>query len=800
MRCLIAISTLLFNAFSIAEFQYAAITVRENQPPDYIPQAIYSNNPQVQSYQLKLENADQGLFEIKTEHSTFYKKGNGFQGRIAITKSLDRETKAQYSFEVEAQDQKGRMVETTQLIIQVLDENDNKPIIQNTIGQTYDVKESTSGYQVLTLSVTDLDKNDHIYGKKGFVFKQPRNLIKVGLDNSEEVIQDNEVKNYFEMTKTGILKATGLSKIDAEQVKKFYMDLQVRDGGAGDGVWKKHDSDIYRAEVNVVDKNDNKPKFTKQQTFTVKELSLKDFFIGNITIEDKDITAENRESDYKVLTDSDKFKIIANSEKETVGKLMVANENLIDFESLPIGKKYYDIQIEASNRVPSSSGIYKVGKTIRIQVEDENECPVFESLEEEIHTTTENKPEDLKTIEIKAEDKDSLTVGNPPRKQSVTYELVNDIRNYFSINSETGVIKQKKAVDREAAGVNRNSDPAHYTIQVKVCDDFMPKACCSKNVTLNILDENDNAPQFYSDNEEFKQSQTVGVCYDISSKYERKIINDVEWYDLKSEVMIADQDGLEFGKPFKIGMAEGESHSEDFMLVKDESYQVSGNKEKYVLMTKLYRLPYGEGTGIALRVNMADKGGQEATRVLNINTCNCPGSQYSCEEQLVGAAGTNTWVVLVIIILLIFIGMIVIIVLVWSHQRNKKGDRLIPMEGDHNPGTIIHYPVDNEDKNSDIEFNDIQPYTRKPKPVPGPDPADVSEFIRNAKEQADNDPSAPPYDSLLTFDYEGAGSTAGSLSSLCSATTDQSVDYNYLHEWGPRFQKLAEIYTYEDQD
>jgi len=238
------------------------------------------------------------------------------------------------------------------------------------------------------------------------------------------------------------------------------------------------------------------------------------------------------------------------------------------------------------------------------------------------------------------------------------------------------------------------------------------------------------------------------------------------------------------------------------MLAKDESYQVSGNKEKYVLMTKLFRLPYGEGTGIALRVNMADKGGQEATRVLNINTCNCPGSQYSCEEQLVGAAGTNTWVVLVIIILLIFIGMIVIIVLVWSHQKNKKDPYPLIPDDEKNTGTIIHYPVNpgEHDINHDIEFKDIQPYTKKPKRVMGPDPADVSEFIRNAKEQADNDPSAPPYDSLLTFDYEGAGSTAGSLSSLCSATTDQSVDYNYLHEWGPRFQKLAEIYTYEDQD
>jgi hypothetical protein len=42
-------------------------------------------------------------------------------------------------------------------------------------------------------------------------------------------------------------------------------------------------------------------------------------------------------------------------------------------------------------------------------------------------------------------------------------------------------------------------------------------------------------------------------------------------------------------------------------------------------------------------------------------------------------------------------------------------------------------------------------------------------------------------------------SPTGSISSLDSPGTHSEQDYNYLDDWGPEFQKLAELYV-EDTD
>lgn len=77
---------------------------------------------------------------------------------------------------------------------------------------------------------------------------------------------------------------------------------------------------------------------------------------------------------------------------------------------------------------------------------------------------------------------------------------------------------------------------------------------------------------------------------------------------------------------------------------------------------------------------------------------------------------------------------------------------------------------------------------------------DVGDFINNNLGKANEDPDAVPSDDLRVYAFEGSGSTAGSLSSLASGTDDNEQDFDYLNNWGPRFQKLADMYGHGESE
>ena len=66
------------------------------------------------------------------------------------------------------------------------------------------------------------------------------------------------------------------------------------------------------------------------------------------------------------------------------------------------------------------------------------------------------------------------------------------------------------------------------------------------------------------------------------------------------------------------------------------------------------------------------------------------------------------------------------------------------------------------------------------------------------QDRIDGDPDATPYDDLRHYAYEGDGNSNGSLSSLNSGSSnDADLEFDYLHNFGPRFKKLADMYGEE---
>ncbi|GLD62219.1 cadherin-4-like protein, partial [Lates japonicus] len=240
------------------------------------------------------------------------------------------------------------------------------------------------------------------------------------------------------------------------------------------------------------------------------------------------------------------------------------------------------------------------------------------------------------------------------------------------------------------------------------------------------------------------------------------------------------------------------------------------------------RIPYLEAGVYEIPVIVSDSGNPPLSNrsVIRVKVCPCDDNGDCSATGAVAAAGLGTGAIIAILICIIILLSMVLLFVVWMKRREKERQAkplLIDPEDDVRDNILKYDEEGGGEEDQDYDLSQLQQpesldhiinkpagvrrvderpvITESQYPVrPSlPHPGDIGDFINDGLRAADNDPTAPPYDSLLVFDYEGSGSTAGSVSSL-NSTSSGDQDYDYLNDWGPRFKKLADLYGGGDDD
>ncbi|XP_059215274.1 cadherin-11 [Centropristis striata] len=679
-------------------------------------------------------------------------------GNIHATKTLDREEQAQYTLTAQAVDRDTNkpLEPPSEFIVKVQDINDNPPEFLH--GPYYARVAEMSNVGTSVMQVTATDADDPTYG-----------------NSARLVYSILQGQPYFSVEpQTGIIR-TALPNMDREARQEYDVVIQAKDmGGHMGGL-----SGTTEVKITLTDVNDNPPKFPQSvYSMSISEDKVPGEEVGRLKAKDPDL-GDNGMVKYRIL-DGDgvgMFELSTDSEtREAVIKL----KKPVDFET----KRSYTLKVEGSNPHVDPQylawGPYKDEATIKISVEDADEPPQFVDPSYTFEVK-ENAPEGTPVGRVHAKDTD---VANNPVRYMIP--LYTDIEQFFSINAEDGMITTTRPLDRETQ--------AWHNISVSATEIGGHHQDTKVRVNIKVKDVNDNSPEFATNNEVL-MCETVAAGTDIHT------------------VSAVDKDEMAHRQHFTFSLTPEVTHNHNFSIKdnRDSTASIIVLRKGFSRQTQdVYYLP--------IEINDNGFPAMSSTNTLTIRVCSCKsGDIISCNvEPYVLPAGLSTGALIAILACIVIL--LAIVVLFVALRRQKK-EPLIVFEEEDIRENIITYDdegggeedteafdiatLQNPDgANGFLPRKDIKPELQYPmRPGagrPAANSVDVDDFIKTRIAEADSDPTAPPYDSIQIYGYEGRGSLAGSLSSLESVTTESDLDYDYLQSWGPRFKKLADLYGTKD--
>ncbi|XP_059389944.1 cadherin-8-like [Carassius carassius] len=677
-------------------------------------------------------------------------------GDIHAMKRLDREEKAEYTLTAQVidRDTNQPLEPPSEFVIKVQDINDNPPQFIEGPYKGSVPEMSQVGTSVTKVTATDAD--DPVYG-----------------NSARLVYSILEGQPYFSIDQTTAIIRVALAGMDREMREEYLVVIQAKDmGGHMGGL-----SGTTTVTVTLTDINDNPPKFSKgSYEFTIPE----DLGIGKpggrVKANDRDI-GENAKSAYSIIggDERDVFEIVTDAQTQE-GILRLKKP--LDFES----KKSYNLTVVATNiRADSvTGGPYMDQATVKITVEDADEPPVF-TKSAYLFDVHENAAINTVIGAVTARDQDAT-------HSQVRYfiDRHTDLERQFNINVDDGKITLAKPLDRE-------TDMWH-NITVTATEVRNHSQISRAIVAIKVLDINDNAPEF-------------------ATEYEAFLCENGKPGQVIQTISAVDKDNPSQGHTFHYRLE----------MLNNPNFTIKNNLDNSIsVLAKHDSFRRQKQETYLLPIIVTDDGEppMSSTNTLTIRVCGCSrdGIVQSCNvEAFVLPIGLSMGALIAILACII---LLLVILVLFVTLRRHKNEPLIIKDDEDVRENIIRYDdegggeedteafdiatLQNPDGiNGYLPRKDIKPdlqFMPRQGQHSGPNGVDVDEFINVRLHEADNDPTAPPYDSIQIYGYEGRGSIAGSLSSLETASSDSDQNYDYLREWGPRFRRLGELYSVGESD
>ncbi|XP_055744859.1 protocadherin alpha-3-like [Salvelinus fontinalis] len=486
-KCTVSVEAVINSPLKLYRLEITILDVNDNAPSfaekSQSMDIAESTLPGAKFSLLEASDVDVGKNTVSTYKLSpneyfsldIHKGGERVSAELVLQKALDREKQPVIQLTLTAVDGGNPpKSDTSEIKINVLDINDNRPIFSSSLYKTRVFENVPIGTTVINVNAKDIDEGT----------------------NSEIVYslrtkgQDHILDRFQIDSKTGTITVKGT--VDFEESPAFEIHAQASD--RGQPPMAAH----CKVLVEVVDLNDNAPELTVTSLLdTVKENAKMGTAIALVSVLDKD-GGKNGAVQCEV-----KNKVPFKLETNYKNYYSLVVDGPLDRESA----SQYNVTVTATDEgTPPLSST----SVITVHVSDVNDnAPHFSEPVINVYVK-ENSPVDvIKTVS--ALDSDVNENGQ------VTYSLLErngksaPLSTMVNINSDTGDIISLQSFNYEEIQT--------FQFKVQATDSGVPPL--SSNVTVNvfILDENDNSPGILAPYSEHGSVNAENVPYSAEAGY-----------------------------------------------------------------------------------------------------------------------------------------------------------------------------------------------------------------------------------------------------------------------------------------